>query len=58
LITQHTFDIGVQPVDDPVAYLEELLAINQHTINLLLGAKPGKVQINNLDRLQLWFEQR
>jgi len=41
-----------------VAYLEELLAINQHTINVLLGAKPGKVQINNLDRLQLWFEQR
>ena len=58
MITQHTFDIGVQPVDDPVTYLEELLAINQHTINLLLGAKPGKVQIYNLDRLQLWFEQR
>jgi putative ABC transport system ATP-binding protein len=50
--------IGMHPVDDPVVCLEEILAVNQHAINLLFGAKPDTVQLFNLDGLKLWFEQR
>lgn len=48
--------IGRQPVDDPATYVEEMLAVSRHAINLLLGAKPATVQIYNLDQLKLWFE--
>ena len=48
--------LGLQPVDDPATYLEEMLTVNRHVINLLLGAKPAMVQIYNLDQLKLWFE--
>lgn len=48
--------LGLQPVDDPATYLEEMLTVNRHVINLLLGAKPATVQIYNLDQLKLWFE--
>ena len=49
--------VDLQPADDPTVCLEEMLAVNQHAINLLLGAKPGTVQIYDLDRLKLWFDQ-
>lgn len=49
--------LGFQPGDLPLACLEEKLAVNQHAINLLLGAQPGAVQIYTLDSLRLWFEE-
>ena len=52
-----TILLGLQPVDDPATYLEEMLLVNRHVINLLLGAKPATVQIYNLDLLNLWFEE-
>ena len=48
--------ISQQSGDDPVVYLEDIVSVNRHAINLLLGAKPGTVQIYNLDRLKSWFE--
>jgi AcrR family transcriptional regulator len=50
--------IGLQPQDYPLANLEEISAVNRHVINLLLGAKPGTVQIYNSDQLKLWFESQ
>ncbi|MCJ7823309.1 MAG: TetR/AcrR family transcriptional regulator [Anaerolineales bacterium] len=50
--------IGLQPQDYPLANLEEISAVNRHVINLLLGAKPGTVQIYNPDQLKLWFESQ
>ena len=49
---------GLHSANDPAVYLEEMLAVNRHAINLLLGAKPGTVQIYNLDQLKLWFESQ
>jgi AcrR family transcriptional regulator len=49
--------LDMQSRELPLSCLEEKLAVNQHAINLLLGAQPGEVQIYNLERLKLWFEE-